>query len=62
MSGFGVIEAEDPDVCELCGEFKELRLYGPNGERVCFKCGMKNPEAVQRGFEKLVFGESSHVN
>ena len=62
MSGFGVIEAEDPDVCELCGEFKELRLYGPNGERVCFKCGMKDPEAARRGFERLVFGESSHVN
>ena len=30
--------------CELCGKFDELRPYGPNGESVCFDCGMKDEE------------------
>ena len=57
MSQLGVIAAEEPDVCELCGEFSETRPYGPNGERACFKCGMKDEAAAKRQFSKLVLGE-----
>lgn len=44
--------AEPPGKCELCGEVKETRPYGPNGEEVCFKCGMKDEESAKAQFEK----------
>lgn len=56
MSHRGVIEAEAPAKCELCGEVKELRPYGPNGENVCFPCGMKDEAAARRGFNRLIEG------
>ena len=56
MSRHNVI-CEEPEVeCELCGVTAETRPYGPNGERVCFDCGMKDPEAAMRGFERYVLG------
>lgn len=58
MSRLGVIEAEPPQQCDDCGNIAELRPYGPKGEKVCFDCAMKNPEAAERGFRKLVLGES----
>jgi hypothetical protein len=57
MSERGIIEAENPQTCELCGTVAETRPYGPNGEEVCFECGMKDPEAAKRGFRRLVLGE-----
>ena len=61
MSGNGFI-AEDPfhEACQMCGEVDELRPYGPNGEEICFDCGMRDKTAVARGFRKLVFGEAPH--
>lgn len=59
MSRLGVIEAEPispDDRCELCGAIEETRPYAPNGERVCFDCGMKDEAAAVRGFEKRVLG------
>lgn len=47
-----LIQAEPPGRCEFCGDVKETRPYGPNGENVCFPCGMKDEEAVKRAFEK----------
>ena len=47
-----LIEQEEPSKCELCGEEKELRPYGPNGENVCFSCAMKNEEAAKQHFAK----------
>lgn len=51
-----VMDRRDPHAfdgkCELCGAEEELRPYGPKGEKVCFKCGMKNPEAAARQFKK----------
>mgnify|MGYP001558603717 CR=1 FL=1 len=39
--------------CELCGTpNKELRPYGPKGERICFQCGMKNEAATTRQFRR----------
>lgn len=42
--------------CQLCGKEDELRPYGPNGESVCFDCGMKDEEAAKRQFAKLLNG------
>lgn len=52
--GVLIIEGESPDKCELCGAIAELRPYGPNGERICFKCGMANIETTNAAFEKLL--------
>ena len=57
MSTLGVIEREPRGTCQLCGANKETRPYGPNGEEVCFPCGMKNQEAAKRGFNRFVLGE-----
>ena len=40
--------------CEMCGKEEELRPYGPNGESVCFDCGMKDEEATKRQFSKRI--------
>lgn len=47
-----VIQEQPPGRCDLCGVVEETRPYGPNGEEVCFACGMKNEEATKRGFER----------
>lgn len=54
MSHHGVIEAERVDRCQLCRKIAETRPYGPNGEEVCFDCGMKDRAAAERGFKKHV--------
>lgn len=59
MSERGIIEAEGKQVCELCGKSAETRPYGPNGEEVCFDCGMKDEEAAKRQAYKLLFGGES---
>lgn len=50
------IEATEPGTCDLCGEIAELRPYGPNGENICFQCGMKDEESTRRAFEKVLDG------
>lgn len=57
MSSRGIIEPEKPQQCDLCGKIAELRPYGPNGECVCFGCGMKDEEAARRQFRIRVLGE-----
>jgi len=57
-----VIEATPDDVCDLCGDVAELRPYGPNGENVCFPCGMKDEAAAIRAFSALMDGEESDVH
>ena len=59
MSRRGVIETESDMRCELCGKVDELRPYGPNGERVCFDCGMKDEAAAKRQMNKYIFGEAN---
>lgn len=54
-----LIEQEPPGRCELCGAVAELRPYGPNGERVCFPCGMKDRAAAERQFGKLLNGDDA---
>lgn len=54
IDGVFVISPERPQQCDLCGAIAELRPYGPNGECVCFTCGMKNePAAVKRFYDRL---------
>lgn len=56
--GNRVVIAREPEkVCELCGVKAETRPYGPNGERVCFACGMKNEGAAILGFVNLIAGD-----
>ncbi len=42
------------DVCELCGKKAELRPYGPNGESICFDCGMKDEKITMKKFSGLL--------
>ena len=48
------IEAEPEQTCELCGAKAETRPYGPNGEEVCFHCGMKDEEAAKRALKQRI--------
>lgn len=56
MSGKGFIAEEPEAECELCGKYDELRPYGPNGERCCFLCAMKDEEAAIRQMQKYIYG------
>lgn len=42
-----IIGATEPGCCELCGDKKELRPYGPNGENICHPCGMKDKKTTE---------------
>lgn len=55
--GTVIITAESDGVCELCGAVDETRPYGPNGQQVCFDCGMKDEPEAKRQFNKLLDGE-----
>lgn len=57
MTRVVIIEDEPDDFCELCGEYGEVRPYGPKGEKICYECGMKNPEITVKMFKKHVLGE-----
>jgi hypothetical protein len=57
MSGLGFICHEPEGKCEMCGEVDELRPYGPNYERICFDCGMKNEELTKARMDEYIFGE-----
>ena len=57
MSRRGVIEVTPAAKCDLCGEKAELRPYGPKGENICYKCGMKDEQTTNRKFQEVVFGE-----
>jgi hypothetical protein len=58
MSGLGIIQEESPQACQLCGVIDECRPYGPNGEEICFDCGMKDEETTSKQFAKYVLGEN----
>lgn len=56
MSGPGFIAYEGNSVCELCGTVDECRPYGPNGEQICFSCGMKDEETTRKKMQEYIFG------
>lgn len=62
MSGPGFIAEEPLQRCEQCGVIDECRPYGPNGERICFDCGMKDEETTRKQMEKYIFGETNGNN
>lgn len=52
-----VIEPTPPARCELCRKVAELRPYGPNGESICFDCGMRDAAGTKARMDKMLFGE-----
>jgi hypothetical protein len=44
----------EKNTCESCGKKAELRPYGPNGESICFACGMKDEETTMKKFFGLL--------
>jgi hypothetical protein len=52
-----ILRPELPQQCDLCGKVGELRPYGPNGECICFDCGMKSKKTTEEAFKRLLFGE-----
>jgi hypothetical protein len=59
MSGLGFIAQEPEGECEMCGNTEELRPYGPNYERICFDCAMKNEELTNTRMDEYIFGIKS---
>lgn len=51
-----IIEQTEPTTCFYCHKVAELRPYGPQGQSICFDCGMHNPEETERQFLKLLEG------
>ena len=41
-------------ICELCGITGDLRPYGPNGENICYDCGMNDEETTKQKFYELI--------
>lgn len=58
MSGPGFIAPQPDEVCEMCGAVAECRPYGPDGENICFDCGMKDKAATEKKMAAYLFGES----
>lgn len=58
MSSRGLIQEEDPQACQMCGKIDECRPYGPNGEEICFDCGMKDEATTKKNMIKYIFGEN----
>lgn len=51
-----IIEPEAPSVCEFCKKTDEVRPYGPNNERICYDCAMKDEETTKIKFDELMDG------
>ena len=54
-----LIEPEPNGTCELCGKVAELRPYGPNGENICYTCGMKDEGITTKKFKERLGNPSS---
>lgn len=51
-----IIEQTEPATCFFCHKVAELRPYGPQGQSICFDCGMHNNEETAKQFLKLLEG------
>ena len=60
IDGVLIIEAENPQQCDMCGEIAELRPYGPNSECICFPCAMKDEETTTKMFLKTMLPDDTH--
>jgi len=47
---------EAPQQCDFCNKIAELRPYGPNGECICFPCGMKDKRSAIKMLSKSLLG------
>ena len=56
VNGIFVIEEQTSQTCDLCGNLEETRPYGPNGEEVCFDCGMKDKDAAHAALIERMTG------
>ena len=55
--GATVVYAQEPQQCDMCGEIKELRPYGPRGETICYECATSTPEMralAERAMKRLL--------
>ena len=55
--GVRVITDQAAQQCDFCGEIRELRPYGPNGETICFQCATATPQAeaaAKRAFMQIM--------
>jgi hypothetical protein len=58
-----LLETLPPEICETCGQMRELRPYGPrkpNGVRAwqCFQCSLKNPTETEAAFAERMRGQN----
>lgn len=60
MSGRGVIYKEKPQQCDLCAKIAELRPYGPQGQKICYECGKKDPETTERQMMLYLYYEDDY--
>lgn len=63
----GKITSFTPDqsvgTCELCyAENQSLRPYGPNNEKICFDCGMKDQETTAKKLNENICQKSIDIN
>ena len=58
IGNIGIIGPEPVQQCDSCGKIAELRPYGPNGECICFDCGLKDKETTKRRMGVVLFGDS----
>lgn len=56
VNGIPVVEAGPDFICALCGKIAETRPYGPNGEEICYECGMKDRAGTERMMGIKLFG------
>ena len=52
-----LIAPEPPAKCEACGKVDELRPYGPNGQCICFACGMLDEKGTAARMGVVLFGD-----
>jgi len=56
-TGTLIAENEPPDVCARCGDYAELRPYGPGGTRICYACGQALGFETVRRYHQWLNGE-----
>ena len=55
--GHAVTWAQEPQQCDMCGEVRELRPYGLNGEAICYECATSTPEmreSAERAMKRIL--------
>jgi hypothetical protein len=57
-----IIEDQEKEVCELYGAYAELRPYGKNGERICYKCAIKDKETTEKKMDEFMFGTNKSLH